>query len=620
MTANFPSQSYYQTLFDNAPVAILEIDLSGVKAYLDERSFTDVVEMTQYFSEYPDKLAECVSLTRTLDVNQMAVEIFRAASREQLMEAMTRSVASGPREQMLDTVTMLMKRRTFRHHEVDSFRFDGSPLSLTVTTSVVRGHEGDYSHLLVAMADITHLREAERALSRSEARFRAMAEASPVGTFFYNAAIEIEYVNPAGEAMTGRSEVELMGRGWSDAIHPDDLERITAEVEEDVATGRPFRGSARFLRPDGTVVWWEADTAPVMSPDGIAGFVSVVRDVTQERRLAAELRESQSLLQSVLDNSPSAIWIKDVQGRYLFLNESAGRVAGRPSRDLLGKSLQDILPPDVARGFEEQDHRVIETGKELITQETLDRDGERSVFSIVRFPLRDSEGKVMAVCGISTDVTQRVAAEQARLEERQKIAGEIHDDSVQVMASVALRLEAMERRTRDLEQRARLNELIDSVRDAVDRLRGLMFDLTSPILEDQGLAAALELLLGEIQDLYRVEPHLNVEVGSDIPLPLCNTLFRIAREAISNAARHSGSSIIRVELMENQGGVDLTVEDDGIGMRNHPPESRAGHLGMSSMSSRAEAVGGRFEVSDGPNGKGTRVRAWVPLGDVRTVS
>jgi PAS domain S-box-containing protein len=142
---------------------------------------------------------------------------------------------------------------------------------------------------------------------------------------------------------------------------------------------------------------------------------SRVEERTAQLRAANEaLAESERRFLDILDHSPAAIFLKNLEGRYIFANRSFERVMGKARSEVIGKTDRDVFPPRVADLYLANDRKVIESGLSLDFEEIgIEEDLTPRVFHSSKFPLRDSSGKASAVCGISTDITDRKHAEQA---------------------------------------------------------------------------------------------------------------------------------------------------------------------------------------------------------------
>lgn len=203
----------------------------------------------------------------------------------------------------------------------------------------------------------------------------------------------------------------------------------------------------------------------------------------------------------------------------------------------------------------------------------------------------------------------------AQEDERRRIAVDIHDDSIQAMAAVALRLQILRRQHVSSEVSERIAEIEETVSGAITRLRTLLFRLESSSLERAGLERTLVRFIAEVfaNPLPRVR--VRSELKAEPPGPVQVVLYRIAQEALSNILKHADADEVVVSLDQDGVGVSLVVQDDGVGfdpevMANRP---LPGHLGMRSMHERAQIAGGWLKVESRP-GSGTTLRCSVPTG------
>jgi signal transduction histidine kinase len=196
-------------------------------------------------------------------------------------------------------------------------------------------------------------------------------------------------------------------------------------------------------------------------------------------------------------------------------------------------------------------------------------------------------------------------------EERRRIAGDVHDDSIQVMSAQVMGLQLLRRRVEDPALRARIQELEESGREATARLRDLVFYLHSPTLETHGLALAIDLLLDRSFEGETVEWSVNSSLAEDPPPPSRDTAYRIAQEAIGNTRRHARASRVTVDLRRDKDTLVMTIADDGVGFSPDDLADRPGHLGLRAARERAAAVGGAVVV-DSTVGTGTRFACRIP--------
>jgi PAS domain S-box-containing protein len=297
---------------------------------------------------------------------------------------------------------------------------------------------------------------------------------------------------------------------------------------------------------------------------------------------------------------------------------------------------RQLHPDDVERVV--QTHRLSNTTASQYLDEYRIRtkDGRTLWIRDEAWPVLAEDGSILFWRGVMLDITDRKEAEdklrwsldvlrrtlQQRRElaqrlqhaqevERRQIAADIHDDPIQVMSAVDMRLQMMLGFPDSITTEA-IGEVEHEVGEAIARLRSLLFELRPSALDRDGLAAALHLYaqhtakttgwVVDVQDALLEEP------DSD----MAALLYRIAQEAIVNARKHAEAKTLRIEVTAAAEGAVVRVIDDGKGFTpdmTSPPEP--GHLGLTTMVERAELAGGWVRVLSTPGG-GTTVECWLP--------
>jgi len=231
--------------------------------------------------------------------------------------------------------------------------------------------------------------------------------------------------------------------------------------------------------------------------------------------------------------------------------------------------------------------------------------------------LADAKARMLnAALEESRDQLQRLTARllQAREEERAKVAREIHDVLGQTLTAFKMDVGWISRRLNDdtTATRAKLVSMVTLIDDAVVAVRRMASDLRPGVLDDLGLAAALEWQAQEFEQRSGISCRLHASVGHAAIDPLVSTaMFRIFQEALANVARHSRASTVTVTLERRDIDLVLELRDDGVGITNAEATS-ARSIGLVGMRERAQLVGGRFGIT-GAAGAGTTVRVQVPL-------
>jgi signal transduction histidine kinase len=210
---------------------------------------------------------------------------------------------------------------------------------------------------------------------------------------------------------------------------------------------------------------------------------------------------------------------------------------------------------------------------------------------------------------------RRLAAQviSAQDEERARVARELHDSTAQTLTAVMLQLGAAAHESSSSEMDESFATMRELVADALEEVRSLSHTMHPRVLDDLGLAAALEWLARQT----RTQEPFDVQViaeddGSQIPAPLASVLYRVAQEALRNAAHHAEARHVELKLRRDADTATLEVVDDGRGFDVKRAEERRPGMGLFSMRERVALVNGRFSITSTP-GRGTRVVATIPL-------
>jgi signal transduction histidine kinase len=199
----------------------------------------------------------------------------------------------------------------------------------------------------------------------------------------------------------------------------------------------------------------------------------------------------------------------------------------------------------------------------------------------------------------------------ASLEERQKLARELHDSVSQALYGIALG--ARTARTLLDREPERAKEPVEYVLQLAEagiaEMRALIFELRPESLAQEGLVAALQKHAASLRARYQLTVESDLGDEPDVPLSIKEALYRVAQEALHNTVKHAQASHVTLRLAAHDGTVSLEVGDDGAGFEPH--RAFPGHLGLTSMRERLERAGGALHLDSAP-GQGTRVRATLP--------
>jgi len=338
--------------------------------------------------------------------------------------------------------------------------------------------------------------------------------------------------------------------------------------------------------------------------------------------------------QSLVHNSSDVLTVLDGRGLVRYESPAGERTLGTRRADVVGARFLDLVHPEdatvIARGLEE----VKGAGASLdLDYRRRAAHGEWRDMESVATNLLD-EPMVRGVVLNSRDVTERKRAERAletlqsergRLldrtvrateQERKRLATELHDGPVQHLAALTLKLERLGLvldRPGSADPAGMVDEIRTRLQQEVEGLRRVMSELRPPILDEQGLVAALRDHLNAVRRHSGLECTVDATVDARLDPTQEVVLYRVAQEALTNVAKHARATHAWVSLHVLDGLAELEIRDDGVGFdpTTIADLARDGHFGLIGMRERLELAGGHWELQSTPGG-GTVIRALLP--------
>lgn len=482
-----------------------------------------------------------------------------------------------------------------------------------------------------------HLDVAE-ALRESEECFRFLAETATDAVlmldenariFFWNAAAVALFGYEQGEAL-GKQAHLLLGTG---AVHAPVEELLRIGCECDSTTG----STVEFVttRKDGSRVPVELSSSRFRLGERSRSVV-FARDVSRRKVAEQGIFDAKLRLEFILKSCRAAIYTAKPYGTYqsTYKSESIKDITGFEPGDFTGEPdfwLNHVHPEDADYAYREVE-TIFEKGQHEYEYRFRHRDGTyRWIRDEMRL-VRDEEGNPKEIVGSLSDVTElRNAREQIELSreqlrslaaqieslregERRMIAREIHDEFGQALTGLKLDLKWLEKQISDDggEVMERVGSMVEVVDRNIELVRSISSRLRPGVLDDLGLAAAVEWQVDEFRKKTSIDCSLSStlrEVRYDDDMS--TALFRILQEALTNVARYAGATRVEVELGERNGHLVLEVRDNGKGIEQSELKD-TGSLGILSMRERAFLLGGEVFI-EGTRGEGTAVRVQVPV-------
>jgi two-component system NarL family sensor kinase len=451
--------------------------------------------------------------------------------------------------------------------------------------------------------DTTQRRQAEEALQRSEAKFRTIFENSQVGIFrtrTYDALI-LNANQRLADLLGFDSPEEIIGleRSIDYFVNPSDREHAHELMKRD---GELRSYEAKLRKRDGTV-FWGLTSSYLNAADGYVE--GVVVDISDRKQAEVALQASEAELRALFSAIPDPMCIFNGEGQLICA------IQGNPSygelyrEEYIGKTLHQLYAREQADEFLSYIQQVLRTQQVLTVEYKQWIAGREIWFSARIAPIRHEQ-----VIWLARDITLQKQAEAASiLEERNRMAREIHDTLAQAFTGILAQVGATNQvLTDDLEAaQTHLDLIKELARTGLTEARRSVVALRPQLLEEGSLQSALHRLVTQIRTAA-MDTTLYYELEGavySLPTEVESNLLRIGQEALTNAIRHANADEIRVELVYDRDQVCLRVKDNGqgFGVGSMPSSDGFGLLGMSE---RAERIGAQLTIRSQP-GQGTEI-------------
>lgn len=481
-------------------------------------------------------------------------------------------------------------------------------------------------HARVALVrDMTALRRAEREQNELAQKLNRTLESISDSFLTLDSEWRFSYLNAQAEKLLNRSRDQLLGRNIWEAFPQAAGSSFQFELERAIAQ----LCTVNFEDYYAPLCAWMSVTA---YPTG-QGLAVYFRDVTQKHAADQRLSEERETLRAVVNSSSDGILITDADGLIELLNPAAEHVFGCTQESLLDQPIEVLLPMRYRAAHCKHRQRFVESGASnrmmgLGIVKGLHADG-REIDLEGTISQVTVQGNILLIVGLK-NVSERLEmqanfeksrAQLASLTHRfmtqektlvKGIAQVMHDQVGQTMAAIRMAHETIVtlqngHASADMTRlQAQLGTLIGQ---AIRQVRQILVDLRPPLLEEHGLAAALD---NELRN--RSLAHQFIDISMHVP-PKVDRMrwppeveyaaFMVVREAVENALRHSGASTVSVRMTGAEKFLKIEVGDNGVGIK--PGESlRVGHLGILGMQERASAVGASLKIDAGRS-SGARV-------------
>jgi PAS domain S-box-containing protein len=252
----------------------------------------------------------------------------------------------------------------------------------------------------------------------SEQRYAALAQAVPVGIFRTDPTGHCLYVNDCWCQMTGITLAEAQQDGWSQALHPDDRDRVFDEWYNCAQQNLPFQSEYRFQKRNGDITWVFGQAVAERGIAGeLLGYVGSITDISDRKQMEAQLRQQEAFLQSIYDGTEQAVFVVDITAggelRYTSFNPVSERYAGVTQAQIQGKTPEEVFGAAVGATLRQNYEHCLQAGTSIAYEEQLDFAAHTLWTLTTLVPLRNDQGQIYRIIGTATDISDRKQIEEA---------------------------------------------------------------------------------------------------------------------------------------------------------------------------------------------------------------
>ncbi|NLG48919.1 MAG: PAS domain S-box protein [Chloroflexi bacterium] len=499
------------------------------------------------------------------------------------------------------------------------------------------------------------LEQAYNALQLERQRYRDLFDFAPDGYLVTDSKGIINDANHTFSALIGVPAAWLRGSA------------LSAYLSEESRPG--FRRLLVRLRREETVSDWEALLKPrsgeafpasinvsaAIDPGGqVSYFRWMVRDISPRKKVEQALRQTAERLRQIADALPQILWTADPDGAMDYFNQRWAEYTGLSNNSGQGDGWCAALHPDDREVTMEAWQRAVRTGRQYqIEHRVRGIDGKYRWFLSRGLPLRDDQGRITKWFGTATDIHDQKQAEQSLAEmtatleqqvsertamaeeraaqlrslageltqaeeqERRRLAQILHDNLQQLLAAAKIGVNIVQGRAQDKELADTLAQVDGLLSESIAASRSLTAELSSSVLYEAGLGAALISLGHQMQDKHHLSVEVEVEPDTEPQAESVRILlYQSVRELLFNVIKHAETDKATVRVMRAPDEqVQVIVQDKGIGFnprRQAAGSSASSGFGLFSIRERLGLMGGRMEIDSAP-GRGTRVHLYAPL-------
>lgn len=455
------------------------------------------------------------------------------------------------------------------------------------------------------------LKNVIRDLEKSKKEFESTFEQAPVGIVHHRPDEKWMRVNQTLCAMLDYDRSDILEMGFPAIIHPDDIEK-GRQLDRELLTGSRSRYELekRYRRKNGTYIpVLVTKSAAYERNRSVEYLVAIIEDITDRKQAEKASERSRKLMEELADRAWAAVWIRDAEGRFIFVNDEFRKLFSLGNENVIGKTVFELFDTEIAQQFYNNDQKALQAGEPVVFEEWVATPKGDRYYRTNIFPIRDIPDMPNITGGIAIDLTEQKLNEHAiteSLNEKDTLLAEIHHRVKNNLALVSSFMELQAMKSDD----PQLNSLL---LDGVLRIKSIA-NIHEQLYQSSSLSRlyfsdGIRMLAESVTDTLRTDKKIDLEleleqvelsVNQGIP---CSLLIN---EVLTNCLKHafegrdSGKVVIR--LTQQNETIRLEVSDNGVGLPDRFKEMSDESLGLQLINVLTKQLRGEKTYSSSDRG------------------
>lgn len=519
-------------------------------------------------------------------------------------------------------ITYVLKSGEIEHFEHQS---NDKMLYFAVTIYPIKNQEGSIESLVLYGHNTTQLKKAELALKEREEQYRTITES--ITDYVYKIIADktgarFVFLNKGCERILGYSldEFKHSPELFTSIILEEDKHLFKSFLQRCIEQQTTRTIELRIKHKNGKIVWVANSIVFFKEKaNNVLEFNCVLKDITLNKHTEFALIEVEKRYRAVFDQSGLATNVFDLSGKLIMQNSLAASMLGGTPHNFIGKNLEEIANPNIAKGIRLAINETIHN-KTLVNEAEIELPAGKFWLKSTAHAIKNNSGDNIGVQFISQNITDKKEYEREMLNtiieteerERMNFAQELHDGLGPLLSAIKIYTQWLARPDAKISQQDVLTDMENLVNEASVAIKEISYKLSPHILESFGFIEAVK----DFAEKLERSRDIKIEVDTNFTKRLSKTsesvLYRVLCECINNTIKHAQASVIRIKIHKFQKKLKIHYADNGVGFNMDDVLNNKPGNGLYNMQNRIESING-YIVFNSQIGKGTKILIVIRL-------